>query len=149
MHECQDAGRSRRQSEESNQKSPLNTHDPSFYFRRRTVLEQRGATEVDVRAMLEKATAFEPSVVDGRFMIDAHHLQHPWIAIVEPHDDAKMLVVVTDSLGDVIALDRRATACRHRRPLAPSDWSIHSTLSATVCARSNYFGSAPASALRG
>ena len=32
-------------------------------------MEQRGVTEVDVRAMLERATAFEPSVVEGRFMI--------------------------------------------------------------------------------
>ena len=32
-------------------------------------MEQRGVTEVDVRAMLERATAFEPSIVDGRFMI--------------------------------------------------------------------------------
>ena len=29
-------------------------------------MEQRGVTEVDVRAMLERATAFEPSVVEGR-----------------------------------------------------------------------------------
>ena len=32
-------------------------------------MEQRGVTEVDVRAMLERATGFEPSVVEGRFMI--------------------------------------------------------------------------------
>ena len=34
-------------------------------------MEQRGVTEVDVRAMLERATAFEPSVVEGRFMIES------------------------------------------------------------------------------
>lgn len=34
--------------------------------------------------MLERATAFEPNVVDGRFMIHVRHLQHPWIVIVEP-----------------------------------------------------------------
>ena len=28
-------------------------------------MEQRGVTEVDVRAMLERATGFEPSVVEG------------------------------------------------------------------------------------
>ena len=32
-------------------------------------MEQRGATEVDVRAMLERATGFNPSVAEGRFMI--------------------------------------------------------------------------------
>jgi hypothetical protein len=45
--------------------------------------------------MLEKATTFEPSVVKGRFMIHAHDLQQPWIVIVEPDTDAKLLVVVT------------------------------------------------------
>jgi hypothetical protein len=28
-------------------------------------------------------------------MIQARHLQHPWIVIVEPDADARMLVVVT------------------------------------------------------
>ncbi len=58
-------------------------------------MEQRGVTEVDVRAMLEKATGFEPNVVEGRFMIHVRHRQHPWIVIVEPDADAKLLVVVT------------------------------------------------------
>jgi hypothetical protein len=45
--------------------------------------------------MLERATAFEPNLVDGRFMIHVRHLQHPWIVIVEPDNDEKLLVVVT------------------------------------------------------
>ncbi|MEO5742448.1 MAG: hypothetical protein ABIS29_17820 [Vicinamibacterales bacterium] len=57
-------------------------------------MEQRGVTEVDLRAMLEKATAFEPNVVEGRFMVYLRHLQRPWILIVEPDADAKLLVVV-------------------------------------------------------
>jgi hypothetical protein len=32
-------------------------------------MEQRGVTEVDVRAMLERATGFESSVIEGRYMI--------------------------------------------------------------------------------
>ena len=32
-------------------------------------MEQRGVTEVDVRTMLEQATGYEPSVVEGQFMI--------------------------------------------------------------------------------
>lgn len=58
-------------------------------------MEQRGVTEVDVRAMLERATRYEPSVVEARFMIHAVHQQRPWIVIVEPDADAKLLVVVT------------------------------------------------------
>ena len=58
-------------------------------------MEQRGVTEVDVRAMLERATAFEPSVVEGRFMINVVRNNRPWIVIVEPDNDASLLVVVT------------------------------------------------------
>ena len=58
-------------------------------------MEQRGVTEIDVRAMLERATRYEPSVVEGRFMIHAVHQQRPWIVIVEPDVDATLLVVVT------------------------------------------------------
>ena len=58
-------------------------------------MEQRGVTEVDVRAMLERATAFEPSVVEGRFMIHVARDSRAWIVIVEPDNDASLLVVVT------------------------------------------------------
>ena len=58
-------------------------------------MEQRGVTEVDVRAMLERTTRYEPSVVEGRFMIHAAHQQRPWIVIFEPDVDARLLVVVT------------------------------------------------------
>ena len=58
-------------------------------------MEQRGVTEVGVRAMLERATAFEPSVVEGRFMIHVKKNDRPWIVIVEPDSDASLLVVVT------------------------------------------------------
>ena len=58
-------------------------------------MEQRGVTEVDVRAMLEQATAFEPSVVEGRFMIHVIRNSRPWIVIVEPDGDAALLIVVT------------------------------------------------------
>jgi hypothetical protein len=43
----------------------------------------------------EKATGFEPNVVEGRFMIRSRHGQSPWIVIVEPDAEAKLLVVVT------------------------------------------------------
>ena len=52
-------------------------------------------TEVDVRAMLERAARYEPSVVEGRFMIHAVHQQRPWIVIVEPDAEAQLLAVVT------------------------------------------------------
>ena len=45
--------------------------------------------------MLERATRFEPNVVEGRFMIHVRHLQDPRIVIVEPDSDERLLVVVT------------------------------------------------------
>ena len=45
--------------------------------------------------MLERATSFEPNVVEGRFMIHVRHAQRPWIAIVEADAGEKLLVIVT------------------------------------------------------
>ena len=58
-------------------------------------MEQRGVTEVEVRAMLETATGFEASVVEGRFMINTRRGQRPRVVIVEPDAEARVLVVVT------------------------------------------------------
>ena len=56
---------------------------------------QHALSERQVRAMLERATSFEPNAVEGRFMIHVRYLQRPWIATVEPEADDKLLVVVT------------------------------------------------------
>ena len=69
--------------------------DLSFTSHAELRMEQRGVTEVEVRAMLENATGFEPNVVEGRFAIHARRLQSPLVVIVEPEADAKLLVVVT------------------------------------------------------
>jgi hypothetical protein len=58
-------------------------------------MEQRGVTEVEVRAVLERATGFEASVVEGRFMIHTQRGQGPWVVIVEPDSEVRLLVVVT------------------------------------------------------
>lgn len=58
-------------------------------------MEQRGVTEVDVRAMLERAKTCESSVVEGRFMVRAIHHQRPWTVIVEPDAASTLVVVVT------------------------------------------------------
>jgi hypothetical protein len=69
--------------------------DLSFTGHAELRMEQRGVTEVEVRAMLENATGLEPNVVEGRFMIHVRHKQSPWIVIVEPDAMAKLLVIVT------------------------------------------------------
>ena len=69
--------------------------DLSFTGHAELRIEQRGVTEVEVRAMLERATRFEASVVQGRFMIHTRRGQGPWVVIVEPDAEARVLVVVT------------------------------------------------------
>ena len=69
--------------------------DLSFSPHAELRMEQRGVTEVEVRAMLERATGFESSVVAGRFMIQTQRGQGPWVVIVEPDAEATLLVVVT------------------------------------------------------
>ena len=69
--------------------------DLSFTGHAELRMEQRGVTEVEVRAMLEIAAGFEASVVEGRFMFHTRRGQGPWVVIVEPDAEAKLLVVVT------------------------------------------------------
>jgi hypothetical protein len=69
--------------------------DLSFTGHAELRMEQRGVTEVEVRAMLERATGFDASVVQGRFMIQTQRGQGPWVVIVEPDAEARSLVVVT------------------------------------------------------
>lgn len=69
--------------------------DLSFTSHAELRMEQRGVTELELRAMLQRTAMFEPNVVPGRFTIHARHLPRPWIVIVEPDPEAKLLVVVT------------------------------------------------------
>jgi hypothetical protein len=58
-------------------------------------MEQRGVTEVEVRAMLGRATGFGASGVEGRFMVHTQRGQSPWIVIVEPDPGPAYLSWVT------------------------------------------------------
>lgn len=69
--------------------------DLSFTAHVELRMEQRGVTEVDVRAMLEGVTQYDPSVVTGRFMLRASHKRRAWTVVVEPDPDVRQLVVVT------------------------------------------------------
>lgn len=58
-------------------------------------MEQRDVTEVELRSMLQRASSYSPSVVEGRFMIETTHRGRPWIVVVEPDPDERLLVIVT------------------------------------------------------
>jgi hypothetical protein len=63
-------------------------------------MEDRGFTEVDLREMLERASAYRADVVDGRWVIQTRHREQAWEVIVEPDVAERTLVVVTAySLG--------------------------------------------------
>ena len=55
----------------------------------------RRFTEIDLRRMLERATARRPDVVEGRWVIETRHGRRAWEVIVEPDWERQLLVVVT------------------------------------------------------
>ena len=55
----------------------------------------RRFSEVDLRAMLQRATGFTSDHVAGRYAIQTRHKRGPWVVIVEPDLDLRLLVVVT------------------------------------------------------
>ena len=63
------------------------------HLERRT--EDRGFTEVDLRAMLEHAATLQFDVVPGRFVVDTRHRGRPWQVVVEPDARLRRVVVVT------------------------------------------------------
>jgi hypothetical protein len=58
-------------------------------------MKPAGLPPVSTRAILERATAIERSVVAGRFLIHARRRQRPWVVVVEPQPELQLLVVVT------------------------------------------------------
>ena len=58
-------------------------------------MEERGFTEVDLRAMLEVADAIRPDIVEGRWIVGARHARRRWEIIVEPDEAERRVVAVT------------------------------------------------------
>ena len=58
-------------------------------------MEDRCFNEVDLRAMLERASNYRRDSVVGRWVIDTRHAGRVWEVIVEPDDASALLVVVT------------------------------------------------------
>ena len=58
-------------------------------------MEDRGFNEVDLRAMLERASNYRRDVVEGRWVIETRHAGRGWEVIVEPDGASSLLVVVT------------------------------------------------------
>ena len=55
----------------------------------------RRFSEIDLRAMLDRAKGYRDDHVKGRFAVDTRHKRRPWVVIVEPDPDLRLLVVIT------------------------------------------------------
>ena len=58
-------------------------------------MEDRDFTEVGLRDMLERATAFRPDSIEGRWVVETRFRNHAWEVIVEPDPLDELLVVIT------------------------------------------------------
>jgi hypothetical protein len=50
-------------------------------------MEERGLTELELRAMLEQAVALREGQVEGRFIAEARHRGKLWVVVLEPDFD--------------------------------------------------------------
>jgi hypothetical protein len=58
-------------------------------------MADREFSELDLRAMLERAVGYRKDVAPGRWVISVKRGRHPWEVVVEPDEALKLLVVVT------------------------------------------------------
>jgi len=58
-------------------------------------MEDRGFNEIELRGMMQRATAWRPSAWEGRFVVESAMTGRPWEIVVEPDAAGKRLVVVT------------------------------------------------------
>lgn len=58
-------------------------------------MEERGFTEVELRAMLQRAMGHRPNHVEGRHVIETTHDARASEVIVEPDAGDRLLVVIT------------------------------------------------------
>ena len=58
-------------------------------------MEERGVSEIDVRAMLDDATEFRESSAPSRFFVVTSYRSDDWEIIVKPDDLEQELIIVT------------------------------------------------------
>jgi hypothetical protein len=58
-------------------------------------MEERGVSEVELRAMLENATEIRPASRPGRWLVHASHGGRSWVVVLEPDETDQLLFVVT------------------------------------------------------
>ena len=69
--------------------------DLSFTAHVEVRMEERGFSEIELRTMLDSASKLTPARHPGRWLIHTRHVGHPWVVVVEPDLDDKILMIVT------------------------------------------------------
>ena len=58
-------------------------------------MDDRRFTEIDLRAMLENAAGLRTDTESGRWIVETRFRNHNWEVVVEPDQEARVLVVIT------------------------------------------------------
>ena len=58
-------------------------------------MEERGFSEIELRAMLDAATQCVAGHQSGRWLVETIHVGRRWCVVVEPDSDEQILMVVT------------------------------------------------------
>ena len=58
-------------------------------------MEERGFSEIELRTMLDDASKLVPAHRPGRWIIHTRYVRYPWLVVVEPDPDDKILMIVT------------------------------------------------------
>lgn len=56
---------------------------------------ERGFTEVDLREMMEIPRRVRKGPASGRWVVETRHQRRSWEVVVEPDEEAELVVVVT------------------------------------------------------
>lgn len=69
--------------------------DLVFTFHVESRMEERGFSEVEIRQMVEEATAIDGAQSEGRWVLRTRCAGGPWRVVLEPDYDEQVIVVVT------------------------------------------------------
>ena len=58
-------------------------------------MHERTFTELELRAMLDEAEGYRPSITSGRFLIATRRERERWEIVVEPDEREEVLIIVT------------------------------------------------------
>ena len=58
-------------------------------------MEERGVSDVQLRTMLQSPSALRPARRAGRWIVEAVHGNQPWVVVLEPDFEDRLVFVVT------------------------------------------------------